>query len=56
MRKIIICPSCSGTGRIEIYRPPFLRPCRTCHGKGKLPEAPTTNDTGHPKKTASAPS
>jgi DnaJ-class molecular chaperone len=31
-----ICPSCSGTGRIEIYRPPFLRPCRNCGGTGKV--------------------
>lgn len=40
-----ICPSCSGTGRIEIYRPPFLRPCRTCGGKGRLPAAPDPSAT-----------
>ena len=36
-----ICSTCSGTGRIEIYRPPFLRPCRTCGGTGKLPDKGT---------------
>jgi DnaJ-class molecular chaperone len=40
-----LCPICSGTGRIEIYRPPFLRPCRTCGGSGRLPAAPNPSVT-----------
>lgn len=40
-----LCPICSGTGRIEIYRPPFLRPCRTCGGSGRVPAAPDPSTT-----------
>lgn len=51
-----LCPTCSGTGRIEIYRPPFLRPCRNCNGKGRLPEASAIKVVGPSQETASAPS
>lgn len=45
MTKTKQCPSCSGTGKIEVYRPPFLRTCFSCHGKGRLPESPDRGST-----------
>jgi DnaJ-class molecular chaperone len=50
-----ICPTCSGTGRVEIYRPPFLRPCRNCKGTGHVPEQPPVKGVGPTEKSRSAP-
>jgi len=45
--EVSVCPNCHGEGYEDT---PPMRRCGVCKGRGRLPEAPSTDRIGCPEK------